>query len=183
MNSIDWEQLAKSVGAISEGGESGSNRFAWKAIENLIGEENIKEAVEHYIGGGPGSELARFVIWQIHPWSAMEYCYEIYKTDSDLENRRAAVELLRVAADDRVVPWIRDFLEDQDIAIRAWGFGVVDQLLWSELVEEDDVLELIELAEKSADENLQENINFVKGYLSSRKEQNRILDEHHQRDA
>jgi pimeloyl-ACP methyl ester carboxylesterase len=50
----------------------------------------------------------------------MEYCYEIYKMDSNLENRRMAVELLRVAADDRVVPWIKEYLEDQDLGIRIW---------------------------------------------------------------
>ena len=183
MSSIDWEQLAKSVGAITDGHESGSNRYAFKAIEALIGEDNIKEAVDYYIKGGPGAVLARFVIWQIHPWSAMEYCYEIYKTDSNLDNRRMAVELLRVAADDRVVPWIKEFLEDQDFGIRTWGFGIVDQLLWSELVEEDDVLDLIELAEKNAGENLMENIEFVKGFLANRKERDRILDEHFEKKA
>jgi len=183
MTNIDWEQLAKNVGAIKEGHESGSNTFAIEAIEQLIGEDNIREAVDYYIKGGPGAELARFVIWQIHPWSAMEYCYEIYKTDDDLERRRMAVELLRVAADSRVIPWIEEFLVDPDNGIRSWGFGIIDQLLWSELAQEHEVDELIKLAEQNSDANLQENIQFVKTYLAKRKEREKILDEHYDHEA
>ena len=49
MDNIDWEQLARSVGAIGEGGESGSSRDAMRAIEILIGEENIRDAVDYYL--------------------------------------------------------------------------------------------------------------------------------------
>jgi hypothetical protein len=45
MCSIDWEQLAKSVGTITDDHESGSNRYTFKAIETPIGEDNINEAV------------------------------------------------------------------------------------------------------------------------------------------
>lgn len=57
---------------------------------------------------------------------------------------------------------------DSDPGIRSWGFGIVDQLLWSCLVDESEVGHLIELAEKGADENLKENIQFVRDYLKSR---------------
>lgn len=165
---INWEELAKDLGAIVNGRESGSSTLAREAIERLIGPDNIREAVNYYIQRGPGAELARSVIWQIHPYSAMEECYKIYKTDECVENKRAAVELLRVAADRRVVPWISEFLMDSDPGIRSWGFGIIDQLLWSCVVDESEVGHLIELAEKGADEHLKENIQFVRDYLKSR---------------
>lgn len=64
---IDWKILAKKVGALNENGESGSSQYACEAIEILIGEDNLRKAVDYYIEGGQGSELARFVLWQIHP--------------------------------------------------------------------------------------------------------------------
>ncbi|MCB0127473.1 MAG: HEAT repeat domain-containing protein, partial [Caldilineaceae bacterium] len=136
---IDWKSLALEVGAIQDGSETGSSAFAQKAIEQIIGVQNVREAVDYYIRGGPGAELARFVLWQIHSWTAMQYCYEIYQTDSDIERRRGAVELLRVVADRRVIPWLEEFLTDPDRGIRMWAFGIIDQLLWSEIVEEEEV--------------------------------------------
>jgi hypothetical protein len=180
---IDWEKLAEDVGSRKNGQESGSRDYAQAAIERIIGVENIRQAVDHYVAGDPGSGLIRSVIWRIHPFSAMERCYEIYKHDPDLENRRMAVELLRVAADRRVLPWIEEFLNDEDQSIRAWGFGIVDQLLWSELVWENEAAHLIELAEKSSDDYLREKAVFVRGFLRERKEQWEILQKHQSEDA
>ena len=175
---IDWKRLAEDIGALKDGQESGSSLFAQEAIERIIGVENIRQAVNHYVEGDPGAELARSVIWRIHPFSAMERCYEIYKNDPSLEKKRMAVELLRVAADRRVLPWIEEFLNDEDPEIRVWGFGIVDQLLWSELVWENEVSHLIELAEKKSDDNLREKIGFVRGYLQDRKERWEIQQKH-----
>jgi hypothetical protein len=78
---IDWHELALKVGTIRKNGESVSNRDGWRAFEILLGEQNLRNAVDYYIDGFEGSELVRFILWQIHPWSAMEYCYQIYKSD------------------------------------------------------------------------------------------------------
>ena len=133
---IDWEALARSLGMINEhGGESGSSDAAYQALEIIIGPEALRAAVDHYVAHKQGAELARNVLWQLHPWSAMERCYEIYQNADDLDTRRTAVELLRVVADRRVLPWVRGFLEDRDEGICNWGAGVVDQLLFCNLVE------------------------------------------------
>ena len=176
-NKIDWEKLAIKVGAIQGGNESGSGIFACKAIEELIGVQNIRDAVDYYINGGAGSELARYVIWNIHPWSAMEYCYEIYKSNTEIERKILAVELLRVAADERAIPWIKEFLLDSTSQIRGWGFGIVDQLLWSKLVDEDDMSELLELAESIDDDYLIDRVEYVRGYLKLRKRNEKAIQE------
>lgn len=180
---IDWEKLAEDVGSRKNGQEFGSSWYAQEAIERIIGVENIRQAVDHYVAGDPGAGLIRSVIWRIHPFSAMERCYEIYKNDPDLGNRRMAVELLRVAADRRVLPWIEEFLNDEDQSIRAWGFGIVDQLLWSKLIEENEVSHLIELVEKSSDDYLREKAVFVRGFLRDRQVQWEILQKYQGEEA
>jgi len=79
----------------------------------------------------------------------MGRCYEIFRQAESLDARRSAVELLRVVADHRAVPWIAEFLEDSDTGVQAWGAGVLDQILWSELVQPEDVEDLLHRDEQS----------------------------------
>jgi hypothetical protein len=115
---IDWDALARELGSIRApdevGTESGGTELACEAIERLIGPACLANAVDYYISLQPSFELARSVLWHVHPWSAMVRCREIFASESDLQTRRSAVELLRVVADRRVLPWIPEFLADRD---------------------------------------------------------------------
>lgn len=168
---IDWTTIATEVGALVEREERGSNALARAALEKLIGPQNLRDAVDHYIGFKPGFELVRSVLWEIQPWSAMTYCYELYQTLPNIEIRRSAIELLRVIADKRVLLWVNEFLDDTDEGIQAWGFGVLDQLLWKELVEQEEVEPLLVRAEQHSNQRVRENASFVREYLAQRKQQ------------
>jgi hypothetical protein len=165
---IDWEKLASELGLLKANGESAGSDEALRALEQIIGEDALRRSVDHVVARRPGSELARSVLWQLRPWSAMSYCYEIFKEPGDLENRRAAVNLLRVVADHRALPWIKGFLDDRDTGIQRCGVGVLDQLLWSELVEPEDTEELIKPAETHSDEYVRERAEFIRRYLQDR---------------
>src|SRR5215831_16738374 len=118
---IDWEELATTLGLVIKDGEQVSSEAAKHALELLIGEEALRASVDYYISGRPGAELARSVLWQLHPWSAMKYCYEIFNGPRFLEDRRMAVELVRVVADHRALSWVAEFLDDEDSQIQFWG--------------------------------------------------------------
>jgi hypothetical protein len=145
---IDWEKLAAELGFLTADGESGGSDQARHALELIIGEDALRASVDHYIAYHRGHELVRSVLWQLRPWSAMSYCYEIFKRPQKLADRRAAVELLRVMADRRSLPWITEFLDDSDPDIQAWGIGVLDQLLYSELISPEEAEALIMTAEQ-----------------------------------
>src|SRR4051812_43307752 len=98
---IDWKQLGQQLGTLRVDGESGGSSEALRAIELLLGEDQLRAAVDYYVAGHRGCELARSVLWQLHPWSAMQRCYEIYRSDADVGAKVSAVELLRVVADRR----------------------------------------------------------------------------------
>lgn len=159
---IDWKALALRLGALREGGESGGSNYAREALEVLLGEDNLREAVDYYVAGGPGGELARSVLWLIQPWAAMERCYDIYKSGRDVGSRRMAVELLRVVADERALGWVEEFLGDEDAGIQAWGAGVLDQLISSGRVEAGDVEGLILKAESHANPAVRERAEFIR---------------------
>lgn len=162
---IDWQALASQLGLLREGGESSGTHRACEALESLLGEDNLRHAVDYYISGKPGSELARSVLWHIHPFSAMRYCYDIFKSDLPVEVRRSAVELLRVVADKRAVGWIAEFLNDDDPEIQAWGAGVLDQLLWSELIFPEDIEHLLVKAETHSNIGVRETAEFIRSFL------------------
>jgi hypothetical protein len=165
---IDWEQLSSQLGTLTPDGESGSSCTALRAIELLIGEERLRSAVDFYVSGGRGRELTRSVLWLLHPWSAMQRCYEIYRSDADTERKDSAIELLRVVADRRALKWVSEFLDDADSSIQIWGAGVLDQLLWSELARPEECEELLQKMRDHPNSHVWQKAIFIDGYLRDR---------------
>jgi HEAT repeat protein len=56
---------------------------------------------------------------------AMERCYEIYKTEQDTEQAHRAVFLLASIAGIEALPWVREFLDDENQGIRWNGLAGV----------------------------------------------------------
>ena len=170
---IDWEALAGQLGLIerdAEGGlgESGGSDEARLALERILGEAEMRAAVDHYVALRPGSELARSVLWLLHPGSAMLRCREIANDATDPEERRTAVELLRVVADRRALPWISDYLDDRDEGIQFWAIGILDQLLRSELIEPEEAEGLLQIADRHPNAQVREQAQFIRGFLADR---------------
>ncbi len=161
---VDWEALDRQVRDFKDG-EGCSSEMAKQAIEILLGKKTLLSAVDRYISGKPGSELARFVLWQLRPWSAMQYCYNIYKSDEDIENKRTAIELLRVVGDRRALEWVDEFLDDPDSGIQLWGIGLVDQLLISDLVEPEEAEFFLTKTENHTNPQVRETAEFIRAYL------------------
>ena len=107
----------------------------------------------------------------------MSYCYEIYKSDGDVETRRMTVELLRVVADERALGWVAEFLEDEDSGIQAWGIEVLEQLISSGSVEGEDAKQLLLKAEAHANIHvrergalIRENLNRAEAYWAAQRD-------------
>jgi len=166
---INWTELARTLGALDDDGhEHGSSVDAREAIAMIIGSSHLHDAVDHYVAHKKGGELVRMVLWLLQPWCAMERCYEIYQTDDDPEARCTAIELLRVVADKRVLPWIKGFLEDPDQGVQCWGAGIVDQLLFSGLVEPEECDKLLQLMANHSNKEVLNKHSFIMGFLNER---------------
>ena len=161
---IDWAKLARELDCYVSGVYTSDD--SRRAIELLLGEESLRSSVEYYVAVGAHRELTRMVLWQLRPWSAMQHCYEIFKSTRELCDRRAAVELLRVVADRRVLPWIPEFLADPDLDIQAWGASVLDQLTFSQLVAPEEAEELLCLMERHEYHLVRERATRIRGFLA-----------------
>ena len=142
----NWEDIARRVGAVVGEGEMSSTPQVLQAIESILGEQNMRDAVHYYIDKRPGYELLRGLLWHLHSASAMDECYQVFRTADCLEDKQDAIELLRVVADDRVLPWISEFLAFDDEGIQYWGICIVDQLLFSEFCDLDEVQSIMDIA-------------------------------------
>jgi hypothetical protein len=170
---VNWESLAEQLGLIEDGtsgwtGERGSSKFARIAIEQVLGQDEMRAAVDFYVAGRRGSELARSVLWLLRPGSAMQRCREISTESTDPEERRTAVELLRVVADDRALPWISTYLDDEDEGVQTWGVGILDQLLFSGLIDEQAAEDLLRRAEDHANPRVRERAQEIREFLQAR---------------
>ena len=165
---VSWNALARKLGTVHDRGESASTEDARRAVAMLIGEANLCNAVDYYCDKEEGSELVRHVLALLRPWSSMKRCYQIHQEDEDPARRRAAVELLRLVADKRVIPWILEFLEDDDQDIQLAGVGILDQLLWRGLVKVEEVEELLRKACTHRSEEVRKMAQSVQEYLQRR---------------
>ena len=147
---IDWRTLEKQVGGCS-GTEPGI-----RVLELIVGEENIRAAVDHWTTFEPGYEAAEQVLLIMRSTVAMEYCYEIYKSEPNTKRAGRAIFLLSEMADSRFMRWARELMNDSKT---RWNTVVaLEQVLEGPLGDAGITLakELLAEAETDPDERLRE---------------------------
>jgi hypothetical protein len=156
----DWTQLGNQLGSIHRDGESGGNDLAEQAFEEILGQDWIKNTVDHIVSFKSGTELAMNCLQLIRSKQAVEYAYYIYKS-SEGDKTARAVWLIKHMAHPISFNWIEEFLNDANVM--EWGIGVLDQLLWTEQVPFDEkVKSLLASAESKRSEQLQGQVNFIR---------------------
>jgi HEAT repeat protein len=157
---IDWKAIAGQIGGLKS---DGSERVVGtdggrRALEILLGEENLRDAVDYFISLQPGAFTAEMVLKIIRSETAMNRCFEIYKTEPGTERGCGAVFLLGCMADDRVLPWVHEFLEDGNEAVRLNGLSVLRNILDGPLSDEElaTARHLLEVAESDNNASVRE---------------------------
>lgn len=170
VDNIIWEEVAKKVGAIDANAHEcgASTQMVLEAIEYILGEENLCNAVHKYVRFDPGSEFYRLTLNFIKPWSGMVECYHIYKNNKLLEEKRAAVELLRFICDARAIRWVVDFLRDDDPEIQRWGFAIVEQLYISYNCYEEDIEDIVDIGLSHESSVIRERSLIIKELMNKR---------------
>jgi len=165
---INWEALAKQVGDI--GDQEGSSTLSGRrALEILLGEEQIRGAVDYWISQKPGCFTAEMVLSILRSRIAMERCYEIYKAERGTENAIRAVFLLAVIAESMALPWVSEFLSNESLGIRWNGLIVISTVLRGPLNDEGIELarQLLRKAESDSDSRLSQRAREIELEFSS----------------
>lgn len=156
MKERDWASLAWKVGSLGPRGESGGTRYARLALAEILGEDELVDAVHAAIDYGPGSELARSVLVHIKPRRAMEECHNIYRNSTNIEHRQNAVWLLCGIGDAYILKWVDEYLHDPDEIIQVWAAKVLLELTYSEQIDEGDLVKWIEKMEHHLSQEVRE---------------------------
>lgn len=161
---IDWEAIAKQVGDITGDGVRFGTATGRRALEIIVGEENIRDAVDSWLSLEPGCFTAEMVLMIIRPKIAMDRCYEIYKAEQNSERANNAVFLLASFAEPEVLPWIREFLEDSRPIIRWNGLKVLSTVLAGPMSEEAMATanDLLNKAEQDPDPETREHAKQIR---------------------
>lgn len=168
---IDWKVIAAQVGDLnSDGSELGSGTESGiRALELIVGEENIRGAVDLWTSFEPGYETAEKTLLVMQSSVAMEYCYEIYKNEPKTQRAERAIFLLSEMANWHFVRWAREFMEDTNPGIRWNATVALEQVLEGPLDDEGVALakELLAKAEEDSDPRLRERAQVIYRRLAS----------------
>ncbi len=162
---VDWESLARQLGTLREDGESGGDKHARDALAAILGDSELIRAVRYYVAWRPGAELVRSVLALLRPRVAALECYRIFCDSEAIEERRAAVELLRVVGDARTLDWLGEFIDDPDSVIRCWGAGLLKQLVWSDCIDAEEAERWIAVIEAKATDELRDAVAEIREAL------------------
>lgn len=175
----DWKEIGITIGSITDYSERGGSNFATLAFEEILGTEWVEHTVNAAISRNTGSELAMNCLRLISSEKAAYYAYAIYKSTNETEDRRRlSVWLIKHLAVKKAYSWVEEFINDN--LVIGWGIGVLEQLLWAEVIdyddEKDNVEALLELALKNSNGELQDNVDFIRGYLNERRKRIENID-------
>ncbi len=148
---IDLVELAVRLGSVGEdGGEWCDISLASRALEALVGEDNIKAAVDLVISHEPGRLLAQYVLVRLQSLIATETAYGIYQTSDDRSRAYWAAHLIAAIGHPRAFAWIPVFLSNDDDNVAHVAMDLLDGLLSSADVdlEPQEVEQVLTLAQR-----------------------------------
>jgi len=148
---VNWVELADQLGSIRDnGGEWCDTDLASRALQALVGEDNIRAAVNLVVSNDPGRLLAQYVLVRMQSPIAAEMAYDIYQTSDDRSRAYWAAHLIAVIGHPRAFAWIPAFLSDDGDNVAHLGMNLLDGLLSSAGVDLDprEVERLLMIAER-----------------------------------
>jgi hypothetical protein len=163
----DWQQLARRLGSLQDdGSELGGDIYAQQALGEILGSDWMEQTVDYILDCKHGSELAMNCLSYLHSTAATQYAYRVYQS-SEGDRAARAVWLIKHLANPVSIDWIEAFLNDDNVM--QLGLGVLDQLLWTEQIPNDErVKALLELAENKSNGQLVEQVGFIREHLQKR---------------
>ncbi len=146
---IDWAKLAGVAGIVTRkmpSGASATNQGSEegrRALEWLIGEDNIRGGVELWLAGRHGEQAAASAAWSVLTYirsrKATEIAYGAYRRAREWEDADMAVLAVGLIGDichPDALDWVDEFVTYPPTANP--GLGLVDQALFRGVIYSDD---------------------------------------------
>jgi hypothetical protein len=107
----DWQALSKKLGVYREdNSELYQGINSSQALEEILGDEWLRDTVNTFIEGRPGNELAIKTLRLVSSTKAARIAYEIYCINKDTDHQKASLAIW--ALSDIRTPLSMDFVEE-----------------------------------------------------------------------
>jgi hypothetical protein len=134
----DWQALSKKLGVLKEdNSEFYQGINSSQALEEILGDEWLRHALNTFIDGTPGNELAIKTLRFLNSTKAAKMAYEIYVANKDSDTQKASLAIW--ALSDIRTPLAMDYVEEiidrkeyAGLAITVFRNLVFDHLHWFE---------------------------------------------------
>ena len=167
MEQVDWIALAQTVGAfsLSDTTESYSSAMAPIALDHILGDTFLHDAVECCLDLRRGWGVAELVLIRLESPTAMQYCYTVYTTADDPSRRTAAAGLLGTIGNHQAASYIRQFLADPEIGVQQAGMKLLRR--WMHYTMDDPgMLEQLVQAEQHASPAIREEAQHIRSFIT-----------------
>jgi hypothetical protein len=160
----DWKNLATKMGILKpDGSESYLGQYKYDALEEILGDEWIEHAVDTFIHGGKGNELAIKTVRKLRSRKAAEYAFKVFNENKNTEEQHARMAIFAMC--DILHPdcmgYVPTFLADEKYADH--GLWLMRQLLFDSVIFYDKK-ELNALLKKAKFGD-KETIEIIKSYI------------------
>jgi hypothetical protein len=160
----NWEILATEMGILNpDGSESYLGQYEYDALEIILGDEWIQHAVDTFINGEKGNELAIKTIRKLRSKKAAEYAFKVFLDNKNTEEQKANLAIFAMC--DILHPlcmtYVATFLQYEKFT--NTGLWLMRQLLFDGTIFYDKK-QLIALL-KTAKFGDKETIDLIKLYI------------------
>jgi hypothetical protein len=160
----NWEALATKMGVLKpDGSESYLGQYEYNALEEILGDEWIQHAVDTFINGEKGNELAIKTVRHLHSKKAAEYAFKVFNEhkNTDIQKANLAIFAMCDILHPLCMTYVETFLADAQYA--NTGLWLMRQLLFDSIIFYDKK-ELNALLKKAKFGD-KETIGLIKEYI------------------
>jgi hypothetical protein len=172
---INWAELAETAGIVTKytatGGSSTNqgSEEARRALEWLLGDNNIRHGVQLWLEGRQGEQAAASAVWSVlmyirsHKASKVAFeAYQAAKKEGNSDTAALAVLLISDICHPAALNWVEEFLAYGPTSNA--GLRLVDQALFQGVIYPDDsrLERWLSTAESNPDEYMQEAAHRIR---------------------
>jgi hypothetical protein len=160
----NWEVLATKMGVLKpDGSEAYLGQYEYNALEEILGDEWIQHAVDTFIDGSKGNELAIKTVRQLRSKKAAEYAFKVFtdNKNGDVQKANLAIFAMCDILHPLCMTYIETFLEHEEFA--NTGLWLMRQLLFDGVIFYDK--KQLNALLKKAKFGDKETIDLIKLYI------------------
>jgi hypothetical protein len=160
----NWEALALKMGILNpDGSESYLGQYEYNALEEILGDEWIQHAVDTFIEGRKGNELAIKTVRHVHSKKAAKYAFKVFNDhkNTDIQKANLAIFAMCDILHPLCMTYVETFLADEKYA--NTGLWLMRQLLFDSVIFYEK--KQLNMMLKNAKFGDKETIDLIKEYI------------------